>query len=214
MRPYHERSIQVTDTSHGWKLGSRVLPSAFTIRLARYTRIRDFDLSPEQVEVFDLTDDELSAVEKDPRSFESDGWLIGQRTWLELDVESSPTTPPRCVAMRAPQGVGTDEQRFPLAGLIAETAARLASKTGTWELGKLDHVYKTRDEYEDDLFEVNRARRRRRTREPVTDERLADVARIALDHPRTPTEAVRRRFRVSRGYARRLIKQAEARELL
>jgi hypothetical protein len=216
VRPYHERRIQITDKSHGWKLGSRVLPAAFTIHLDRYTRLRNFDLDhpPEWAfEMFDLTDEEFSAFEKDPLFLENDGWLIGQRTWLELDVESSSTVPPRCVAMRAPQGISTDEQRFPLAGLIAQSCAAIASKNGSFELGSLDFPA-TREDYEDALFEANRARRRRRTREAVTDERLAEVARIALDHPRTPTEAVRRHLHVSRGYARRLIKQAEAKGLL
>jgi hypothetical protein len=55
--------------------------------------------------------------------------------------------------------------------------------------------------------------RARRTRQRVTPERLADVARVARQHPRTPTAAVQRRFRVSRSYARRLIKKAEEAEL-
>jgi hypothetical protein len=208
VRPYQQRSIEITEKRRGWKLGSRVLPASFTIRVSKLTKFRH--LPPEQPEVFDLTDEELAAVERDPLFLEDDGWLVSLRTWLELDVESSPTTPPRCVTMRAPQGISTDEQRLPLAGIIAESCAAIASRNGSFELGVPFDVPARREEYEDALFEANRARRRRRTREAVTDERLADVARIAREHPRTPTAAVQRHFRVSRGYARRLIKQAEA----
>jgi hypothetical protein len=215
VRPYDQGFLEITDKRHGWKLGSRVLPAAFTIRLDRYIRVRDPLAHPsvEPPEWFDLTDDELSAYYSDPVAFERSGWIFSVRTWLELDIESSPTTPPRCVAMRAEQGISTEEQRLPLAGLVAESCAALASKSGSFELGSRD--FPTPDEYEDALFEANRVRRRRRTREAVTNERLAEVARIALEHPRTPTEAVRRHFGFNaRGYARRLIKRAEAQGLL
>jgi hypothetical protein len=211
MRPYYQQTVSVTDKRQGWKLGSRIVPRGLKVELWKLTRYRDINLDdyPEKWEEVDLTDDEDAAFERGTLELPN-GWFLNQRLWLALEIESSPTTPPRCVTLRALEGISTPEQRFPLAGIVAEAAARFASKAGSWELGQYDHFSKTHDEYEDDLFEANRARHRRRTRQTVTTERLADIARVAQEHPGTPTAAVQRHFHVSRGYARRLIKQAEA----
>ena len=187
----------VTDKRRGWKLGNRVVPRGFTIRVSKYFKVR-----ARRLRSVDLSDDEIEALRAGAPP--ADDWMVGERDWLELDVESTPTQPPRCVALRAPSGISTPEQRFPLTGVVVQTTAR-----GRDQGRHLPWTPPTALEYEDMLFEANRARGRKRARSAITPERLEEVARIALEHPRTPTEAVKRHFGISRGYARRLIKRAK-----
>lgn len=194
-------AVQVTDPEPGWKLGTRVLPSRYTIVVERLFRVRDDGTASEL-----LTDDEYDAVTAGAGLREK-GWVVGATEWLRLDVSSSPAEPPRCVALHAAGGIGTAEQRFPLAGIIAEASAAISSRTGSFKLGSFD--LPTRDEYDDALFEAKRARGRKRTRDPVTADRLEAVAHVARQHPGKRTAAVKAHFRISRGYARKLIKQAE-----
>jgi hypothetical protein len=210
MRPYLI-SWQVTDQRHGWKLGTRVLPHRYVVRIDRYVLC---DSHSGQL-IRELTETEVTEWSSRPESAQEffepdnpDSGLYSRFTWLELEVASTPTHPPLVVALRAPGGISARELRFPFTGIVTEATARLASTTGSWELGSLD--WPTGDAYEDNLFEAKRARGRKRTREPITDERLAAAARVAREHPRTPTAAVQRHFRISRGYARRLLKLAEA----
>ena len=46
--------------------------------------------------------------------------LVGLSAWLELEIESAPEHPARCVALHAPHGIGTPELRFPLASIVVE----------------------------------------------------------------------------------------------
>lgn len=205
----HEISYRITDKTPGFKLGNRVVPQGFTIRVQKPIRVNDRSGHWEAVE---LSDDEIEAISAGAPTA-GDHWAIGLADWLELDVESTPTRPPRCVALRAPGGISTPEQRFPLTGLVVEITARVATKGALLEspagdVWVLDGA--TGLELEDMLFEANRARGRKRARSAITDERLEEVARVALAHPRTPTAAVQRHFGISRGYARKLVKLAEA----
>ncbi len=211
-----ELYYQVTDSRPGWKLGARVIPTGFKIGVNRYTRVDGevdaFDPHPH----IDLTDEEAAALKAGERDFLSPGWIPSLRLLLELEVESDSNTPPRCVALRAPQGISTVEQRLPLAGLVAQAAAYLASETGNWDLVKgqrLDYLYKTREQREDDLFEARRKLgKHRKRRQPVTAERLAQVLQVARSDPAQPTKAVQDVFGFARGYAFRLIRRAEAAE--
>ena len=110
--------------------------------------------------------------------------------------------PPRCVVLRAPAGISTPEQRFPLAGIVTTATAAVASKDGSF----MDPPHGL--EYEDALFEAGRARGRKRARREITPERLEEIARVAGEHPVKPTAAVQHHFGISRGYARKLIKLA------
>jgi hypothetical protein len=195
-------SVEPMDTRLGWRLGNRVVPRGYTIRVAKYFRWHE----PEpgrRLEWRDLSDTEVDDVAAGAPTAGND-WAIGLRPWLELDVVSSPTEPPRCVALRAPNGISTPELRFPLAGVVTEASAAVASADGTF----LDPPQGL--EYGDAVWEASRARGRKRPRRTVTPERLEEVARVASEHPRTPTAAVQHHFGISRGYARRLIKLAEA----
>lgn len=162
--------------------------------------------TPEHLDLeLELTEDQVEAMRDGSPS--PDGWVLVSRPWLELDVESSPTVPPRCVALRAADGISTPELRFPLAGVVTEATAAMASRDGTFTDTPRGIVY------EDMLSEASRARgRRKRTRHKITPERLDEVARIVEENPRNTTEAVRRHFGFTRGYSRKLIKLAEARE--
>jgi hypothetical protein len=190
--------IEPTDTAPGWKLGkSRVLPRRFTIQVQKYLRY-----SQDGRTQTELSGAEVDALLDVASATRQDWTRIRFGKWLELEVESSPTEPPRCVVLRAPGGISTPEQRFPLAGIVTEAAARIASKDGSF----VD--YPLGIEYEDTLFEARRGRGRKRARRAVTPDRLEEVARIAEEHPRTPTAAVQHHFGISRGYARKLIKLA------
>jgi len=168
------------DETPGWRLGPRVLPQRFTIAVRK--------LPPR-----------VDATGRDVFNF-----LAGRGTdWLELDVETSPTQPPRCVALRAPGGISTPEQRVPVTSLVQEACAVIASDDGTF----LDRPEGS--VLEDMRWEVSRARPRKRSRQPITPERLEEVARIAHEHSRTPTAAVQHHLGISRGYAYRLRKLAE-----
>jgi hypothetical protein len=200
-RRYH-LSVWVTDKTPGWKLANRVVPQGYTIRVEKYYRVAYAPGRREHLDLeLELTADEVAAIRKgDPTP---DGWVLVPRTWLELDVVSSPTEPFRCVALRAPGGISTPEQRFPLVGIVTEATATIASKDGSFT--DLPRGL----EYEDTLWEAGRARGRKRPRRAITPERLEEVAQIASENPRTPTAAVQHRFGISRGYARKLIKLAE-----
>ena len=175
------------------------MPQAYTVFVKKLIRVTD------DRKWTDLSDAEFDEI-YDGAPTAGDNWMIGERTWLELDVVSSPTVPPRCVALRAPYGIATPELRFPLAGIVTEATAAVASRDGTFTDPPQGLVY------EDMLSEASRARgRRKRTRHTITPERLEEVARIAEQNPRKTTEAVRRHFGYSRGYSRKLIKLAEAR---
>jgi hypothetical protein len=193
-------SIHPTDPAPGWKAGrTRVLPSRYTIKIDRWAH-----RSPKPpFDVKLLTDDEHDALVRGeyPRR------NVTPTTWVELEIESSPEQPPRCIALRAPLGIGTPELRFPLASIVDTASATIASADGTF----IDWAKDI--EFEDTLFEIERVRRRRRRREKITDERLTEIAQLARKHPRKPTAAVVRRFGYSRGYTRRLIKMAEERGL-
>lgn len=193
-RRRYSLSIEPTDPRPGWKLGARVVPRGLTIKVKRYFRFSD-----DWQRRTDLADAEFEALAVE--DFEK----IGIRDWLELDVVSSPTEPPRCVALRAPAGISTPEQRFPLAGIVTEAVAAIASKDGSY----VDYAHDL--EYEDTLFEASRVRGRKRPRRAVTPERLDEVERVASENPRTPTAAVQRHFGVSRGYAIKLRKLADSR---
>jgi hypothetical protein len=166
------------------------VPRRFTIHVKKYVRHSPDGLKQTDVDVSALLDGA------------SDDW-VGLKEWLELEVASSPTEPPRCVVLRAPNGISTPEQRFPLAGIVSEAAATIASKDGSF----VD--YPLGVEYEDTLFEARRVRRRKRPRRAITPARLEEVARIASERPLTPTAAVQHHFGISRGYAFKLIKLAE-----
>jgi hypothetical protein len=201
-RRHYSLSIELTDRTPGWWLHNRVVPQRYTIRVHKLFRVTDRGGSRGYISA-DLSDAEFDAV-TDGAPTVGDNWAIGERTWLELEVESSPTEPPRCVVLRAPHGISTPEQRFPLAGIVTEATARIASKDASF------HDAPKGFEYEDTLWEAGRARGRKRARRAITPERLEEVARIAGEHPRTPTAAVQHRFGISRGYARKLIKLAQA----
>jgi hypothetical protein len=176
-------TVKVTDSTPGWTLGtSRLVPRGYSV----------YVFLPGSGIVLNLLDDKT---------------IVDVSTaWLELEVVSTSTEPPRCVALRAPGGISTAELRFPLAGLVTEATAQIATKDGTFT----DSAYGI--EYEDMLFEASRTRGRKRTRTAVTAERLDEVASVAAQNPRKPTAAVQHRFGgISRGYARKLIKLAEAR---
>jgi hypothetical protein len=191
--------IQTTDPRPGWRLGSRVVPRGYTVGVRRLFRVKEQVGGALKVE--DLSQDESDAAWAGAPP--PGDWLLGERDWLELDVVSSPTEPPRCVALRAPRGISTPEQRFPIAGVVTEATAAIASKDGTF----IDPPHGI--DYEDALFEAQRARGRKRPRRAVTPERLAEVAQVAREYPRAPTAAVQRRFGICRGYARKLIKLAD-----
>jgi hypothetical protein len=193
-------SVEPVDARQGWTLGrNRVLPRSFTVRVHRYFRFSD-----DRRRRDDLSDADVAAL-FDPASATRDDWQrIGVRNWLELEVVSSPTEPPRCVSLRAPDGISTHEQRVPLAGILAEAASAIASEDGSF----VDYPRDT--EYQDMVAEIGISRGRRRKRRSVTPERLAEVREVALANPRTPTAAVRRHFEISRVYARKLIKLSEA----
>ena len=111
---------EITDDRPGWPVPPRrVLPRAYTIRVQRYVR-NDGDRARE------LTDAELAELVQDPER--AGDWLVGYRNWLVLSVETSATQPPRCVTLHAPRGIGTPELRFPLAGIVTEASAMLASR--------------------------------------------------------------------------------------
>ncbi len=199
---------EITDDRPGWPVPPRrVLPRAYTIRVQRYVR-NDGDRARE------LTDAELAELVQDPER--AGDWLVGYRNWLVLSVETSATQPPRCVTLHAPRGIGTPELRFPLAGIVTEASAMLASRKRAsgdppGPLGQhLDLPGPI--EYEDVVWELGRTRGRKRSHHAVTEARLAEAARIAAENPRTPTAAVQHHFKVSRGYARRLIKLAQEKE--
>ena len=200
-RRRYSLSIEPTDTRPGWKFGKRVVPRGLTIRVSKY-----FRFSEDGLKRTDLSDAEADALH-DVASATAEDWnTIGLRTWLELEVVSSPTKPPRCVVLRAPNGISTPEQRFPLAGIVTEATATIASKDGSFTDYPLDL------EYEDTVFEASRVKGRKRPRRAVTPERLEEVTRISGEYPRTPTAAVQHHFGISRGYARKLIKLAEKRK--
>jgi hypothetical protein len=192
---HYPLAIQVTDPTPGWKLGARVLPHRYLVHVRKLARFDD-DGRP----FAELSPSEVATLRRDGNTDP----YIGEIDWLTLEIESDPTRPPRCVALRAPRGISTPEQRFPLAGIVTEASAAVASRDGSF----LDPPQGL--DYDDARFEVNRSRGRRRGRSAITTERLEDVARVARQHPRTPTAAVQAHFRISRGYARRLIKKAEA----
>ena len=202
----YELSVWPTDKTPGWKLGSRVVPQGYTIRVERYVHVAYQPGSPEHLDLeLQLTEDQVEAMREGSPS--AAGWVLVPRPWLELEVESSPTVPPRCVALRAADGISTPELRFPLAGVVTEATAAIASRDGTFTDPPHGLVY------EDMLFEASRARgRRKRTRHKITPERLDEVARIVEENPRKTTEAVRRHFGFTRGYSRKLIKLAEERD--
>jgi hypothetical protein len=197
-RPY-SLSIQPTDTAPGWRLGNgRVVPRRFTIRVTKYVRN-----SPNGLNRTDLSDAEVSALFDVASATDSEWESVRLRKWLELEVESTSTVPPRCVVLRAPNGISTPEQRFPLASIVTVASATIASRDGSF----VD--YPLGIEYEDTIFEANRVRGRKRTRRAVTPDRLSEVARIASEHPLKPTAAVQHHFGISRGYAWRLIKLSQ-----
>jgi hypothetical protein len=191
--------IQATDTRPGWRLNDRVVPHAYTIQVRKHARAFKRE---SVVEWVDLTDEEMDAIE-DGAPSSGDDWDLGTRPWVEVDIESSATEPPRCVALRAAKGISTPELRFPLTGVVTEATAFIASRDGRFQDPPQDL------EYEDVLFEASRIRGRKRTRQAVTPEHLAEIARTAREHPRAPTAAVQRRFGYSRGHARRLIKRSQ-----
>jgi hypothetical protein len=197
MAPY-PLVVLVTDQQPGWRLGTiRVLPRGFRVDVHRPggplgdgTWIDFGGVSS--------TDPAMAALLGDPLA----------RPWLRLEIACSDDQPPRCIAMHAPDGIGTRELRFPLAGIVATAAASVASSDGTF----LDTPIGA--EYDDMVAEVGFAQKRDRKRRPLTDDRLLEVAEIVSQHPHNSTAAVQARLNYSRGYARRLIKQAEAKGLL
>jgi hypothetical protein len=197
----YEVRVQVTDPAPGWKLGARTLPRHCTAIVSKLWRFDSETGRP----VAELSTREVAALLRADRdgTRDPDNPFVGVIDWLRLEIESTPELPPQCTAMHAPAGIGTPEQRFPLSSLVTDVAAMVASRNGSFFDGPMGL------DYEDTRFEVGRARSRRRGRIAVTTERLEEVARVARKYPRTPTAAVQNHFRVSRGYARRLIKMAE-----
>ena len=185
--------VQVVDTSLGWKLGTRALPRRYVVSV--YT--------PETSGVYVAGDGTpVALVDRGPRPHAVEE-RITLRHWLDLEIESTAQQPPRCVALRAPGGISTPELRIPLAGIVAEASAAVASRDGTFT------DLPDRIAFSDNLFEADRAKGRSRSPRAKTPERLAHVARIARENPRTPTAAVGRELGITRQHARRLIKQAE-----
>jgi hypothetical protein len=186
--------VKVTDDRPGWRLGTtRVLPQAFTVSVFQPGWLAE-----------GVWIDFQGMASTDPAIRALDPGDPFAHPWLELDIDCDADRPPRCVGMRAPGGIGTRELRFPLAGIVATAAASVASRDGTFLDGP------TGAEYDDMRAEVGFAQKRDRTRSAVTTERLAEIAEVARQHPNAPTAAVQRRFHYARGYARRLIKRAEA----
>lgn len=201
--------FEVTDARPGWQLGNRFAPRGLTITVQKYFRVRQDFTDPEV-----LSDEDHAAVQQGrycgaqytiaPGEVVGDPeWALGLLDWIMLDVTSSDTQPPQCVALRAPRGIGTAELRFPFASIVTTAVAAVASKDGSFR--DFPHGL----EYEDTVFEADRIRKRRRRRKPVTDERLQQVADLARANPTKPTAAVQHGLGVSRGYAIRLRKQAE-----
>ena len=201
MRPY-QLSYRPTDERPGWRLGTRVVPRGFTVRAERCFVHEDGPngtFSDRR-----LTDAEtLEWINTPEEERRGRSGILGLWTWLELDVESAPDQPPRCVALRAPHGISTPEQRFPITTVVTVATAHMASEDGSFP------PKKTEFDFEDDLFEAKRVRGRKRARQAITDERLEEVARVAREHSGKPTAAVQHHFRVSRGWARKLRQRAE-----
>jgi hypothetical protein len=131
-------NIEITDRTPGWKLGARVLPRGYTITVNKVFRIRgDVPAREPRATAELLSDADHDALRRGEYAGAegNTGWILGETDWLKLDITSSPTQPPRCVTLHAPGGIGTPEQRFPLAGILAEASAAIASKNGSFELG-------------------------------------------------------------------------------
>lgn len=203
----YEIVFRTTDPEPGWNLGgNRFVPRRYTISVQKYFRVTD-----EGATWVELSHAEVVALHKgaptDGHDARGGYWAVAPADWLELDCESTSTMAPRCVALRAPGGISTPEQRFPIAGLVAEATARLSRKDGETFFNIPQGI-----ELEDARAEARRIQGRRRPRSAITDERLDEVLDIVGRYPRTPTAAVQRHFKISRGYARKLIKLAEGRE--
>ncbi len=108
----YELSVWPTDKTPGWKLGSRVVPQGYTIRVERYVHVAYQPGSPEHLDLeLQLTEDQVEAMREGSPS--AAGWVLVPRPWLVLEVESSPTVPPRCVALRAADGISTPDSASP-----------------------------------------------------------------------------------------------------
>jgi hypothetical protein len=206
---------RITDEQPGWRVGDRVLPRAYTVSLKKYVRGPSDARSNREFwsQARELTDAEREVWARDEAAFERDeDCVISLKLWLELDIETAEDQPPRCVALRAPDGIGTPEQRIPLVGIVTEASASIANRNESFKLGELD--FPGLIEFEDVKWELGRARGHKRVRREITRERLEEIVQVARRYPRTPTAAVQYRFGYSRGHARRLIKQAEQAGLL
>lgn len=205
MRQY-ELAISITDDRRGWKVEpDRWLPRAYTITVQKYWWASTVD----GAYLGDLTPEEIGALRREEiSSRDTDASrMVSVYDWLRLDIKTTDKQRPLCVALHAPRGIGTPEQRAPLAGIVTEASAAIAStSSGYADLpGPI--------EYQDVVWELGQARWRKRARRRITPERLEEVARIAREHPRTPTAAVQHHLGISRAYAFRLRKLAEQREL-